>query len=53
MHTHTIARTVWTWKHMNAPVAPLLQRVATEQLMLVSTGGRRGERAGWLPCSRT
>jgi alkylation response protein AidB-like acyl-CoA dehydrogenase len=39
MHTHTIARTVWTWKHMNAPVAPLLQRVATEQLMLVSTGG--------------
>jgi alkylation response protein AidB-like acyl-CoA dehydrogenase len=39
MHTHTIARAVWTWRHMNAPVAPLLQRVATEQLMLVSTGG--------------
>jgi alkylation response protein AidB-like acyl-CoA dehydrogenase len=39
MHTHTVARMVWTWRHMNAPVAPLLQRIATEQLMLVSTGG--------------
>jgi len=39
MHTHTVARTVWTWKHMDAPVVPLLRRVAAEQMVLISTGG--------------
>jgi alkylation response protein AidB-like acyl-CoA dehydrogenase len=39
MHTHTVARSVWTWKHMDAPVAPLLQRIAAEQMVLITTGG--------------
>ena len=43
MHTHLVAYTAWRWKHMKAPVEPLLKRVAQEQLVLVSTGG-----ADWL-----
>ena len=39
MHTHVVASTVWRWRHEGAPVEPLLRRVATEELILVSTGG--------------
>jgi alkylation response protein AidB-like acyl-CoA dehydrogenase len=39
MHTHIVAASAWRLKHMQAPVAPLLQRVAKERLLLVSTGG--------------
>ena len=54
MHTHLLAATVWRWRQ-GQPVEPLLQRIAEEQLVLVSTGasdwldssgtGRRGRRA--------
>ncbi len=43
MHTHLIAAAAWRWKNQNAPVDGLLKRVATEELVLVSTGG-----ADWL-----
>lgn len=40
MHTHPLAMTVWRWHNdKNAPVAPLLRRIAAENLMLLSTGG--------------
>lgn len=39
MHTHIIASTTWRWRHQKAPVAPLLERVARERILLVSTGG--------------
>src|SRR5688500_8798704 len=37
MHTHLLATTVWRLRQ-GQPVAPLLKRVAAEQLVLVSTG---------------
>ena len=43
MHTHLVAAAAWRWKNQNAPVEGLLKRVATEDLVLVSTGG-----ADWL-----
>jgi alkylation response protein AidB-like acyl-CoA dehydrogenase len=39
MHTHLVAVPVWRWRHEGAPVEPFLRRVATEELILVSTGG--------------
>ncbi|HYD55770.1 MAG TPA: acyl-CoA dehydrogenase family protein [Burkholderiales bacterium] len=39
MHTHIVAASAWRLKHMKAPVAPLLERVAKERVVLVSTGG--------------
>src|SRR5262245_53004268 len=39
MHTHLVATAAWRWHHEGAPVEPLLRRVATEELVLVSTGG--------------
>jgi alkylation response protein AidB-like acyl-CoA dehydrogenase len=45
MHTHLVASTVWLWRQ-GAPVAPLLERVAAEQLVLVTTGG-----SDWLDSS--
>ena len=39
MHTHQIAVNAWRWKHQKAPVAPLLERVARERILLVTTGG--------------
>ncbi len=39
MHQHLIAAAVWRYKHKGES-APLPQRVANEQLVLVSTGGR-------------
>jgi acyl-CoA dehydrogenase len=39
MHTHPVALTVWRWRHDKAPVEPLLRRIASEELILVSSGG--------------
>lgn len=39
MHTHIVAASAWRLKHLKAPVAPLLERVAKERVVLVSTGG--------------
>jgi acyl-CoA dehydrogenase len=39
MHTHQVAVPVWRWRHEGAPVEPFLHRVATEELILVSSGG--------------
>lgn len=39
MHTHLVAVPAWRWRHERAPVDPFLRRVATEELILVSTGG--------------
>jgi len=39
MHTHQVAVAAWRWRQQNAPVAPLLERVARERIMVVSTGG--------------
>lgn len=43
MHTHLVAATAWRYRTQNAPVGPLLERVAKEGIVLVSTGG-----ADWL-----
>lgn len=39
MHTHPVMANVWRWRREKAPVEALLKRVATENLMLLSTGG--------------
>lgn len=39
MHTHIIALAAWRWRHQKAPVAPLLERVARDRVLLISTGG--------------
>jgi alkylation response protein AidB-like acyl-CoA dehydrogenase len=39
MHTHQVAIAAWRWRHHNAPVGDLLKRVATENIVLVSSGG--------------
>lgn len=44
MHTHPLMMTVWRWRHDQAPVEPLLRKVAAERLVLVSSGG-----SDWLP----
>jgi alkylation response protein AidB-like acyl-CoA dehydrogenase len=36
MHTHLVAAQVWLWRQ-GAPVAPMLERIAAEQLVLVTT----------------
>lgn len=37
MHMHLVAAMVWLWRQ-GAPVAPLLEQIATEQLVLVTSG---------------
>jgi alkylation response protein AidB-like acyl-CoA dehydrogenase len=37
MHMHLTATSVWAWRH-GAPVAPLLERIARDQLVLATTG---------------
>lgn len=37
MHTHLVAAMVWLWRQ-GAPVAPLLEQIAREQLVLVTSG---------------
>jgi alkylation response protein AidB-like acyl-CoA dehydrogenase len=40
MHTHQVAVPAWRWKHQNAAaVEPLLKRIASEQILLLSSGG--------------
>jgi acyl-CoA dehydrogenase len=39
MHSHQVAIAAWRWRHEAAPVEPLLRRVATEQAILVTSGG--------------
>jgi alkylation response protein AidB-like acyl-CoA dehydrogenase len=40
MHTHQVAIAAWRWTHQKvAAVEPLLKRVATERILLVTSGG--------------
>jgi alkylation response protein AidB-like acyl-CoA dehydrogenase len=39
MHTHQVMVPTWRWQHQNAPVDSFLKRVASEQLILLSSGG--------------
>jgi alkylation response protein AidB-like acyl-CoA dehydrogenase len=39
MHTHQVAIATWRWRHEGAPVEPFLRRVASEELILVTSGG--------------
>ncbi|MGR8959896.1 acyl-CoA dehydrogenase family protein [Rhizobium leguminosarum] len=40
MHTHQVAIPAWRWRHQKvAAVEPLLRRVASEQIILLSSGG--------------
>lgn len=40
MHTHQVAIPAWRWRHQKvAAVEPLLKRVATEKIILLSSGG--------------
>ncbi len=40
MHTHQVAIPAWRWTHQKvAAVEPLLKRVATERILLLSSGG--------------
>ena len=46
MHTHLVATAAWRWQHQGlTAVEPLLRRVATERIQLVSTEDRTGSRA--------
>jgi acyl-CoA dehydrogenase len=46
MHSHLVAAIVWKRGHLQAPVDSLLERIAREQLVLVSSGG-----SDWLDSS--
>ena len=46
MHTHLVATLAYLWQHGNKGPEPLLRRVVSEKLILVSTGG-----SDWLPGS--
>lgn len=48
MHTHAVASRVWRFKHGDGAVRPLLERIAREQLVLVTSGG-----SDWLDSSGT
>jgi alkylation response protein AidB-like acyl-CoA dehydrogenase len=39
MHTHVVAVAAWRWKNQKAPVQPMLEKVAKERVVLVTTGG--------------
>jgi alkylation response protein AidB-like acyl-CoA dehydrogenase len=40
MHTHQVAIPAWRWRHQKvAAVEPLLKRIATEQIIILSSGG--------------
>lgn len=40
MHTHQVAIPAWRWKHQKvAAVEPLLKRIASERILLLSSGG--------------
>ncbi|MBW7836776.1 MAG: acyl-CoA/acyl-ACP dehydrogenase [Sphingomonadales bacterium] len=46
MHSHQVATAAWRWRHQQAPVEPLLRRIAAEDLVLISSGG-----SDWLASS--
>ncbi len=48
MHTHQVMVPTWRWRNQNAPVEGLLRRVATEQIVLLSSGG-----SDWLQSAGT
>lgn len=39
MHSHVVAVNAWRWRHQGAPTDSLLKRVASERLVMVSSGG--------------
>ena len=39
MHTHQVAVNAWRLKHQKAPVSALLEKVAREHILMLSTGG--------------
>lgn len=39
MHTHNVAVAAWRWRHQKAPVQPMLEKVAKDRVVLISTGG--------------
>jgi alkylation response protein AidB-like acyl-CoA dehydrogenase len=40
MHTHQVAVPAWRWTHQKvAPVEPLLKRIASERIFMLSSGG--------------
>jgi alkylation response protein AidB-like acyl-CoA dehydrogenase len=39
MHTHQVLIPAWRWRHEQAPVDGLLRRLASEELILASSGG--------------
>ena len=39
MHTHIVAVAAWRWRHQRAPVQPMLEKVAKDRVVLISTGG--------------
>ncbi len=39
MHTHQVLIPAWRWRHDRAPVEPFLRRVASEQLVIATSGG--------------
>jgi alkylation response protein AidB-like acyl-CoA dehydrogenase len=39
MHTHQVATNAWRWRYQKAPVDGLLKRVASESIVLLSSGG--------------
>lgn len=49
MHTHQVAVPAWRWRHQKlAAMEPLLKRIATERIILLSSGG-----SDWIPGSGT
>lgn len=39
MHTHQVAVQAWRWRHQKAPIAPFLEKIARDRIVLLSTGG--------------
>jgi acyl-CoA dehydrogenase len=39
MHTHQVLAPAWRWRHEGAPVEAALRRIATDELILASSGG--------------
>jgi alkylation response protein AidB-like acyl-CoA dehydrogenase len=49
MHTHQVAVPAWRWRHQSlAAMEPLLKRIATDRIILLSSGG-----SDWLPGTGT
>ena len=50
MHTHQVAVNAWRWRHQSAPVAPLLEKVARENIIILSTAAGTGSTARETRC---